>query len=42
MTGMRNRLIHDYGGVDYDIVWRTVTEDIPPLLIQVQSILGDE
>jgi uncharacterized protein with HEPN domain len=39
MTGMRNRLIHDYGGVDYEIVWRTAIEDIPPLLRQIQDIL---
>ncbi len=39
MAGMRDRLIHDYGGVDYGIVWQTVTEDIPPLLKQVEQIL---
>jgi len=34
MSGMRDRLIHDYGGVDYDIVWQTSTEDVPSLLLQ--------
>ena len=40
MAGMRDRLIHDYGGVDYTIVWQTSTEDIPALLAQVERILG--
>ena len=39
MTGMRDRLIHDYGGVDYEIVWQTVTENISSLLQQVEKIL---
>lgn len=31
MVGMRNRLIHGYFDVDLDIVWQTVSKDIPPL-----------
>ncbi len=31
MRGMRNRLVHDYLGVDVDEVWRTVTVDVPNL-----------
>lgn len=42
MTGMRDRLIHDYGGVDYEIVWQTVTEDVPDLLAKVERILDLE
>ena len=29
ITGMRNRLIHAYFDVDLDIVWNTVTKDLP-------------
>ncbi len=41
MAGMRDRLVHDYGGVDYEIVWQTVTEDVPKLLDKLQRILGN-
>lgn len=39
MAGMRDRLIHDYGGVDYGIVWQTSTEDVPGLLKKVETLL---
>ena len=28
MTGMRDKLIHDYFGVDTQLVWKTATEDV--------------
>jgi uncharacterized protein with HEPN domain len=31
IIGMRNRLIHGYFDIDLDIVWSTVTKDLPPL-----------
>ncbi len=31
MSGMRNKLIHDYIGVDIAVVWKTIKEDLPPL-----------
>lgn len=46
IVGMRNRLIHAYFEIDYDVVWKTVTLDLPSLLSQLVSILsadsGDE
>ncbi|MCC7573067.1 MAG: DUF86 domain-containing protein [Candidatus Methanofastidiosum sp.] len=30
IIGMRNRLIHGYYDIDLDVIWSTVTEDIPP------------
>jgi uncharacterized protein with HEPN domain len=39
MAGMRDRLIHDYVGVDYDLVWSVVQQDIPALAVHVRRIL---
>jgi uncharacterized protein with HEPN domain len=41
MAGMRDRLVHDYVGVDYDIVWDVVSNHIPPLRARIQSMLAD-
>ena len=40
MAGMRDRLIHAYFGVDYEIVWDVVQTRIPELRQQIASILG--
>ena len=42
MIGMRNRLVHAYFGINYDIIWRTVTESLPVLLLDVQKIIERE
>lgn len=38
---MRNRLVHAYFDIDHDIVWQTVTEDIPAVLSQLRAITFD-
>src|SRR4051812_46253417 len=38
---MRNVLIHEYFDIDYDIVWKTVTQFIPPLKEQIESIVKE-
>ena len=40
IIGMRNRLVHGYDIVDYDIVWSTVTQDLPPLIAELEKILS--
>ncbi len=42
MAGMRDRLIHDYMGVNYLIVWDMVTNFIPDLTFQLERILKQE
>lgn len=39
MSGMRDRLIHDYFGVDYELVWDVVRNRIPVLKAQISEIL---
>lgn len=40
MAGMRDRVSHAYFGVDYDVLWQTVTEEIPPLLLRLKEIVS--
>lgn len=39
MTGLRNRLIHGYDAVDFDILWDILKYDLPPLVRQLDEIL---
>ena len=38
---MRDRLIHGYDDVDLNLVWQTVTVDVPDLLAQIEPLLPD-
>jgi uncharacterized protein with HEPN domain len=42
MAGMRDKLIHDYMGVDYAIVWDVVKNIIPILKTQIEMIIENE
>lgn len=39
MAGMRDKLIHEYFGVDVEILWKTAKDDIPPLKPLIQNML---
>ena len=39
MTGLRHRLIHDYGDVRFDIVWRVVRETLPSLIAMLRPLI---
>ncbi|MFH0861070.1 MAG: HepT-like ribonuclease domain-containing protein [Candidatus Altiarchaeota archaeon] len=39
IIGMRNRLIHGYFDIDYDIVYKTIVEDLPKLIEKLRKIV---
>lgn len=41
MRGMRNRIAHGYFDIDLDVVWDTVQNALPALLVSVQPLLDD-
>jgi uncharacterized protein with HEPN domain len=41
IVGMRHRIVHDYIHVDFETVWETVTDELPPLVALLEQILPD-
>jgi uncharacterized protein with HEPN domain len=41
IVGMRNLLVHDYGGVDLEQVYRVITESVPPLIRDLERLLEE-
>ena len=39
IIALRNRLIHGYDTVDFDILWQVLTADLPPLIAQLEKIV---
>jgi uncharacterized protein with HEPN domain len=42
IIGMRHRVVHDYLGIDEEVVWRTAIEDLPLLIAVLEQVLDDE
>lgn len=42
MNTMRNIVIHEYHGVNLNIIWQTITNDLPPLVPRLKEILEAE
>ena len=42
MTGMRDRLIHGYFSIDYEIVWDVVTTKIPDVHRRLERMIAEE
>ena len=41
MAGMRDKLIHFYFGVDYQLVWRAIKQRLPQIKSELQTILQE-
>lgn len=39
IKGLRNRIVHDYDGVNQILVWEVISEDLPVLKKQLKSIM---
>jgi uncharacterized protein with HEPN domain len=42
IIGMRNRLIHGYADIDFDILWDTMLLGVEPLILELESLLKSE
>jgi len=41
IIGMRNVVVHDYADVDLALVWKTVRQDLPPLIARLRAVLDE-
>ena len=42
MIGLRNRLIHGYDSVDFDVLWSVIQKDLPDLIRNLSEIISNE
>ena len=41
MAGIRDKLIHEYSGVDLEIIWSVIKEELPPIEPLIEKVLND-
>ncbi len=39
INGMRNRLVHEYDGIDLDVVWDTAIKSLPTLILELKKVI---
>ncbi len=42
IIGMRHRLVHAYFDIDLDILWKTVQEDLLPLIVELEHVTSKD
>ena len=41
IRGLRNRIVHNYFGINYKIIWSVKEEDLPDLITQIKLLLNE-
>jgi uncharacterized protein with HEPN domain len=41
MAGMRDKVVHEYFGINYDVVWAVASQEVPRLIPQIEDIVGE-
>ena len=42
IADLRNRLIHGYDNVNFDVLWAIIEKDLPPLIDQLEKIIASQ
>jgi uncharacterized protein with HEPN domain len=42
INGMRNRLVHEYDEIDLDVVWDTVANSLPILILELKQVVPQD
>ncbi|BFM40018.1 HepT-like ribonuclease domain-containing protein [Synechocystis sp. LKSZ1] len=40
INGMRNRLVHEYDDIDLEVVWDTIHQSLPPLIVALEQAIS--